>query len=65
MRQASEVLKETPSQTAGPFLHIGMAPGAAGLDSYSPELGQGIAGPQSLGERIRVEGRETIVEAAE
>lgn len=26
-----ERLKETPSQTAGPYLHIGMAPGVAGL----------------------------------
>ena len=57
MAQATEVLKETPSQTAGPFLHIGLAPGAAGLDTFSPELGQVIAGPQCLGERIRVEGR--------
>ena len=62
MAQAPEVLKETPSQTAGPFLHIGLAPGAAGLDAYSPELGQVIAGPQCRGERIRVEGR--VIDAA-
>jgi protocatechuate 3,4-dioxygenase alpha subunit len=62
MAQATEVLKETPSQTAGPFLHIGLAPGAVGLDTYSPELGQVIAGPQCLGERIRVEGR--VLDAA-
>jgi len=49
--------KETPSQTAGPFVHIGLAPGVAGLESFPSELGLVIAGPQSLGERIRVEGR--------
>ena len=62
MAQAAEIQKETPSQTAGPFLHIGLAPGAAGLDTFSPELGQVIAGPQCLGERIRVEGR--VLDAA-
>jgi protocatechuate 3,4-dioxygenase alpha subunit len=50
-------VKETPSQTAGPFVHIGLAPGAAGLETFPQELGQVIAGPQALGERIRVEGR--------
>ncbi|HUS54457.1 MAG TPA: protocatechuate 3,4-dioxygenase subunit alpha [Thermohalobaculum sp.] len=49
--------KETPSQTAGPFVHIGLAPGVAGLAPSPPELGQVIAGRQALGERIRVEGR--------
>jgi protocatechuate 3,4-dioxygenase alpha subunit len=50
-------VKETPSQTAGPFVHIGLAPGAAGLESFPRELGQVIAGPQCQGERIRIEGR--------
>ena len=49
--------KETPSQTAGPFVHIGLAAGVAGLEVFPPELGQVIAGPEALGERIRVEGR--------
>ncbi|MEL6314222.1 MAG: protocatechuate 3,4-dioxygenase subunit alpha [Pseudomonadota bacterium] len=48
--------KETPSQTAGPFVHIGLAPGAAGFDIYEAELGHDIAGPHAQGERIRVEG---------
>ncbi len=48
--------KETPSQTAGPYVHIGLAPGAAGFDIYSAELGQEIAGPDAPGESIRVEG---------
>ncbi|MEX0316401.1 MAG: protocatechuate 3,4-dioxygenase subunit alpha [Ruegeria sp.] len=49
-------LKETPSQTAGPYVHIGLAPGAAGFDIYDHELGHDIAGPNARGERIRVEG---------
>lgn len=50
-------LKETPSQTAGPYVHIGLAPGAAGFDIYERELGWDIIGPNAKGERIRVEGR--------
>lgn len=49
-------LKQTASQTAGPFVHIGLAPGAAGFDIYDQELGLDIAGPNAAGERIRVEG---------
>lgn len=49
-------LKETPSQTAGPYVHIGLAPGAAGFDIYNEELGQDLLGPNAKGERIRVEG---------
>jgi len=52
-----ERLKETPSQTAGPYVHIGLAPGAAGFDIYDTELGRDIAGPEAGGTRIRVEGR--------
>ena len=29
----SDYLKETPSQTAGPFVHIGLAPGLQALTS--------------------------------
>ncbi|MEQ8968370.1 MAG: protocatechuate 3,4-dioxygenase subunit alpha [Azospirillaceae bacterium] len=50
-------LKETPSQTAGPFVHIGMAPAVAGLDAvFARDLGAAIAGPETPGERIRVTG---------
>lgn len=49
-------LPETPSQTAGPYVHIGLAPWAAGLQPYARELGRDIAGPHAAGERIRVEG---------
>ncbi|TYC53012.1 protocatechuate 3,4-dioxygenase subunit alpha [Rhodobacterales bacterium] len=56
MAQDLNYLKETPSQTAGPYVHIGLAPGAAGFDIYERELGWDIAGPNAKGERIRVEG---------
>ena len=56
MTQKLSYLKETPSQTAGPYVHIGLAPGAAGFDIYRQELGWDIAGPNAAGERIRVEG---------
>ncbi|MEQ8589575.1 MAG: protocatechuate 3,4-dioxygenase subunit alpha [Roseitalea porphyridii] len=54
--QRLDYLRETPSQTAGPYVHIGLAPGAAGFDIYDNELGRDIAGPNAHGERIRVEG---------
>lgn len=56
MPQELPYLKETPSQTAGPYVHIGLAPGAAGFDIYARELGHDIAGPNARGTRIRVEG---------
>ena len=57
--QAPAYLRETPSQTAGPYVHIGLAPGAAGFDIYERELGHDIAGPNARGTRIRVEGLVT------
>lgn len=56
MAQDLNYLKETPSQTAGPYVHIGLAPGAAGFEIYDQELGQDIAGPNADGERVRIEG---------
>ena len=56
MRQSLDYLKESPSQTAGPYVHIGLAPGAAGFQIFDRELGWDIAGPDAPGTRIRVEG---------
>lgn len=56
MPQQLQYLRESASQTAGPYVHIGLAPGAAGFDIYKQELGHDIAGPNAKGERIRVEG---------
>ncbi len=57
MPQDSTYLKQTAAQTAGPYVHIGLAPEAAGFDIYDKALGQEIAGPAARGTRIRVEGR--------
>jgi protocatechuate 3,4-dioxygenase, alpha subunit len=61
MPQPLGYLRETPSQTAGPYVHIGLAPGAAGMDLHLDDLGRDIAGPNAAGEQIRVEG--TILDA--
>ena len=56
MVQKLDYLKETVSQTAGPYVHIGLAPGAAGFKTFDQELGQVIAAEGVPGERITVEG---------
>jgi protocatechuate 3,4-dioxygenase, alpha subunit len=56
MVQRLDHLRETASQTAGPYVHIGLAPGAAGFEIFETQLGTDIAGPTAPGERIRVEG---------
>ena len=47
--------KETPSQTAGPFLHIGLAPEVAGIGGVTG-LGTRIVPPDAPGQRIRIGG---------
>ena len=54
--QPLNYLRESASQTAGPYVHIGLAPGAAGFQIYERELGTDIAGPDAPGARIRIEG---------
>jgi protocatechuate 3,4-dioxygenase, alpha subunit len=56
INQFSEV-KETASQTAGPYVHIGLAPKAAGFDIFEKNFDNILAGEQTRGQRIRVEGR--------
>ena len=56
MSDPAHPLKETASQTAGPFVHIGLAPLDAGVDVYASELGREIAGPDVQGQRITVTG---------
>lgn len=57
MPQTLNYLRETASQTAGPYVHIGLAPGAAGFKLFETELGQDITGPNAIGERITITGR--------
>ena len=56
MVQKLDYLQETPSQTAGPYVHIGLAPGAAGFHTFDTELGQTLAPKGVPGDRIRIEG---------
>jgi protocatechuate 3,4-dioxygenase alpha subunit len=53
---AASPLKETPSQTAGPFVHIGTVPSAAGLPTRGRERLDVIARAGMAGERIRIDG---------
>jgi protocatechuate 3,4-dioxygenase alpha subunit len=50
-------LPETPSQTAGPYVHIGLIPRQAGFDVFETYLGEAMLTPETAGERIRIEGR--------
>ena len=52
-----DYLRETPSQTAGPYVHIGLIPQQAGFDIFDKPFGHVLAGPEALGERIVIEGR--------
>jgi protocatechuate 3,4-dioxygenase alpha subunit len=52
----STLLRETASQTAGPYVHIGLAPQAAGFDIFERTFGSVLVGRDTRGERIRVEG---------
>ncbi|SEE69607.1 protocatechuate 3,4-dioxygenase, alpha subunit [Rhizobiales bacterium GAS191] len=50
-------LPETPSQTAGPYVHIGLIPKQAGFEIFENNFSGNIAGPGVVGERITIEGR--------
>jgi protocatechuate 3,4-dioxygenase alpha subunit len=47
-----ELLKETPSQTAGPYVHIGLALAAAGIEPREHEIWNQMAKPEAPGEHI-------------
>ena len=51
------LLRETASQTAGPYVHIGLAPPDAGFEPFDHHFGNQLTTPQTKGERIRIEGR--------
>ncbi len=48
--------KESASQTAGPYVHIGCVPSFAGLEGQGPDLGATMLSDATRGERITVEG---------
>ena len=53
----SKVRRETASQTAGPYVHIGLAPHAAGFDIFEKNFASVLANDKTKGEKIRIEGR--------
>ncbi len=57
MPQSLGYLKETGSQTAGPYVHIGLIPHQAGFDIFQNNFGNVVAGASTRGEHIVVEGR--------
>ena len=57
MAQPLTYLPETPSQTAGPYVHIGLIPRQAGFDVFEKDFGNVLVTPETQGERIRIEGR--------
>lgn len=57
MPQPLDKLKETPSQTAGPFVHIGLNPSLAGLEGVYPDLGRAMVNGKTKGERLAITGR--------
>ena len=57
MPQHLNHLKESPSQTAGPYVHIGCVPNFAGITGVFPhDLGATLLNDQTKGERISVTG---------
>lgn len=51
-------LKESASQTAGPYVHIGGMPNFSDIAGiYSQDLGASIVGDDAIGERIIITGR--------
>jgi protocatechuate 3,4-dioxygenase alpha subunit len=58
MAQELRYLKETPSQTAGPYVHIGLTPNFCDIGGvYERDLGIAMVNDKTTGERITVTGR--------
>ncbi|WP_217569757.1 protocatechuate 3,4-dioxygenase subunit alpha [Mesorhizobium sp. GbtcB19] len=55
MAQSLDRLKESPSQTAGPYVHIGLTPNFCGIEGiYASDLGSTIVNDETKGERIEL-----------
>ncbi len=57
MPQPLNYLKETASQTAGPYVHIGLIPSMAGFDIFEKNFSNVLVTPNTQGERITLEGK--------
>jgi protocatechuate 3,4-dioxygenase alpha subunit len=56
-QQMTPLMRETASQTAGPYVHIGLAPQQAGFEIFERNFGNVLTDAQTQGQRIRIEGR--------
>ncbi len=64
MAQRIERLKESASQTAGPYVHIGLTPNFAGIAGvYPTDLGAAMVTERTKGERVTV--RIRVIDGAE
>ena len=50
-------LHETPSQTGGPYVHIGLLPQQANIEVFENNFNNQLVQDNTLGERIRLEGQ--------
>ena len=51
----TKILKQTPSQTAGPYLHIGCIPHQIGINSsFSKDLNNLVLSEETIGTRIEI-----------
>ena len=59
MTDSALELRESASQTAGPYVHIGCVPSFAGLTGMygGADLGSAMTNGKTLGERVRIRGR--------
>lgn len=57
MPQPLNYLRETASQTAGPYVHIGLIPAMAGFDIFEKNFSNVLVTPNTPGERITLEGK--------
>lgn len=56
MPQPLSTLRESPSQTAGPYVHIGCTPNFSGIDLYGGDLGTSMKTGPVKGQEITVKG---------
>lgn len=57
MKQLLGYLHESPSQTAGPYVHIGCTPNFSGIDGvFAEDPGSRMVNDATLGERITIRG---------
>ncbi|MDA4844518.1 protocatechuate 3,4-dioxygenase subunit alpha [Hoeflea poritis] len=58
MVQPLNRLKESPSQTAGPYVHIGCVPNFLGIEGvFDSDLGKTMVNDETRGQRIAITGR--------